>query len=352
VNVNEKAMLADELLPRLDAYFDAPDVRVALGLPRGAELRLAFLAQGEYNINYVLEASDGFRRVVRVNVGTQIGQAGGAQVAYEAAALRLLGPHRVAPRLDYLDDRLDRLPFGLLVMEFLPGAPLRYTAPEQIAAAAACLARLHQIPAPAGAPFIRRRALLDDLAEAREWLAPYLACERAPVEIRRLFERLLAHAEMVAARNAAHFPPPFALVHTDVQAHNFVVDDRAGLACTLVDWERPLIDDPSYDLAHFLLPTTTRWKCGYTFSAAEREHFLAAYCAARKDLAPDDVRARLELRWPFILLRALGWCAGAWVDYTGTGRAISNQDTLRAIESYLQPGELRALFGEWLRKPT
>lgn len=341
-------MLANELLPQLRRYLEARDVQAALGAPAERELRLSFLAQGEYNINYLLADDQTFRRVVRVNIGTQIGQAGGAQIAYEGAALRLLGPHAIAPQLYYLDERLDRLPFGLLIMEYLPGGPLRYADADQIAAAAVCLARLHQIPAPPDAPFIRRRALLDDLAEARLWLAPYLACERAPLETRALFERLLTHAAATAERNVARFPPPFALVHTDVQAHNFIVDDRHGLVCKLVDWERPLIDDPSYDLAHFLLPTTTRWKCDYAFSAAEREHFLAAYCAARSDLEPNELRERLRLRWPFILMRALGWCAGAWVDYTGPGRALSNRDTLLAIEAYLQPDELRSLFQEWL----
>jgi hypothetical protein len=376
-------MLATDLLPQLNEYLAAPHIRDALGLaPSG--WRLAFLAQGEYNINYLLTAEDGRQQVVRVNVGTQIGQAGGAQIAYEAAALRLLGPAGVAPQLHYVDDTLAELPFGLLAMEYLPGQPLRYDDPDHIATAAQTLARLHQTPAPRDGPFIRRRPLRDDLAEARGWLASYLACKRAPAPLRDLFARLLARAEAIATRQADRFPEPFALAHTDVQAHNFIVHDRTArtenreprtegprttdhgprttdhgpganlqsatcdLQCWLVDWERPLIDDPTYDLAHFLLPTTTRWKCGYTFSPEECEHFLSSYCAARPDLDPAELRARLLLRRPFILLRALSWCAGAWVEYTGEGRAIDNRDTLAKIEEYLRPDELRELFGEWL----
>jgi hypothetical protein len=48
------------------------------------------------------------------------------------------------------------------------------------------------------------------------------------------------------------------------------------------------------------------------------------------------------------MLRAVSWCAGAWVDYTGAGRAIAHQDTLDRIEEYLQPEMLTALFPEWL----
>ena len=140
-------------------------------------------------------------------------------------------------------------------------------------------------------------------------------------------------------------------MHTDVQAHNFIVasdEPDAAHDCRLVDWERPLLDDPTYDLAHFLIPTTTQWKCGYTFSPAEQELFLAEYCDARPDLAPAEIRARLRVRRPFILLRATGWCAGAWVDYTGAGRAIDNRDTLAKIEEYLRADYLAELFPEWL----
>jgi hypothetical protein len=359
-------MLATDLLPRLEAYAATPAVRDALQLATGMNWRLTFLAQGEYNINYLLTTDHDARLVLRVNVGTQIGQAGGAQIAYEAAALALLGRQGVAPRLLFVDDTLAALPYGVLVMEYLPGGPLRYDDPRHLRAAAETLARLHMIAAPASEPFIRRRPLHDDVAEARGWLASYLGCARAPAAIRDLFGRLLERAEHDAGRYAGRFPEPFALVHTDVQAHNFIVtDDRrrttdhsksqsavggqpSVVGCRLVDWERPLIDDPTYDLAHFLIPTTTRWKCGYTFSDAELHVFLDTYCAARPDLDPADIRERLWLRRPFILLRALSWCASAWVEYTGADRAIANDDTLRKIEEYLRPEELATLFPEWL----
>lgn len=352
-------MLANDLLPQLEQYCASPDVRAALGL--GERLwQLHFLAQGEYNINYLLASDDGARRVVRVNTGTQIGKAGGAQIAYEATALRALAGRAVAPALFFLDGTLAALPYGLLVMQYLPGGPLRYGDQEHIRAAAHTLARLHETALPPDHPFILRRPLIDDLAEAREWLAPYLACERAPRSVQAIFATLLQRAALHASRDHERFPPSRGLVHTDVQAHNFVVDDHADLemhgadaspraaTCRLVDWERPLLDDPTYDLAHFLIPTTTQWKCGYTFSPAERDFFLAEYSAARSDGSGAALQERLHIREPFILLRAISWCAGAWVDYTGPGRSVVNQDTLERIELYLQPEYLNTLFAGWL----
>jgi aminoglycoside phosphotransferase (APT) family kinase protein len=278
-------MLAAELLPEVERYVCRTEVAAALGL--GGTWALEFLAQGEYNINYLLRRDTDPPLVVRVNTGTQIGKAGGAQIAYEAAALRLLENTDVAPRLHYLDDTLTDLPYGLLVMEYLPGGPLRYGDPAHLTAAARTIARLHQVPAVPAETFILRRPLVDDLAEGRGWLEDYLACERAPADVRALFARMLERAEQDAERFAGCFPPPFALAHTDVQAHNFVVEERPERPHPrLVDWERPLLDDPSYDLAHFALPTTTRWKSGYTLSPAEIERFLRDYCAARPELDP------------------------------------------------------------------
>lgn len=341
-------MLATELLPAIETYLRRPEVAGHPGLQLTGDWDLRFLAQGEYNINYLLRRDTGPPLVVRVNTGSQIGRPGGDQIAYEAAALRLLAPAGVAPRLHYLDATLGFFPYGLLVMDYLPGGPLRYDDAAHLVAAARTLARLHQTPAVHGA-FILRRALVDDLEEARGWLAPYLDSPRAPAAARARLARLLERAADDAARYADRFPAPFALVHTDVQAHNFVVEERPdGPRCLLVDWERPLLDDPTYDLAHFTIPTTTRWKMGQTLSVAQIERFLAAYCAARPELDARELRARLEIRRPFILLRAVSWCAGAWVEYTGQGRAIAHADTLARIEEYLRPDELEALFPAWL----
>jgi aminoglycoside phosphotransferase (APT) family kinase protein len=339
-------MLTQTLLPRLETYLATPVVRNALDLH--GPFALSYLAAGEYNINYLLAADDGRKLVVRVNTGSQIGQAGGAQIAYEAAALRLLAGHAIAPTLYYVDDTLSRLPYGLLVMEYLAGEPLDYNDSAQIAAAATTLARLHQVRATDTAfAFIKRRTLVDDLAEGQSWLASYLHDERAAEPLRRRFAAALRGAERSAVRDAGRFPTPFALVHTDVQAHNWLADNTAnGPICRLVDWERPLIDDPTYDLVHFVLPTTTRWKCGVDLAAAQQEAFLAAYVAARPDLDPADLRERFALRYRFILLRALSWCAGAWLDYRS--RPLPNLDTLAKIEEYLRPEALDAWFGDWL----
>lgn len=350
-------MFAQETLSLLRAALPSPAFREPLGFTANERLSLDFLAQGEYNINFLL-AGETRRAVLRYNVGSQIGKASNAQLEYEAAALKLVGPFEngslenglpgVGPRFITLLS----YPVPLLVMEYLPGVPLDYADSRPIEAAAQTLARLHQIPIPVDAPFIRRTPCVDDVRETQGWLAAYFACERAPAEIKDALRHVLANAENRAEMDAALFPTPAHLVHTDVQAHNFIVHetpnnlpDAPSLSCRLVDWERPLIDDPTYDLAHFLIPTTTRWKCNYTFTASEEAAFLTAYFAARPALDPTNFTERLRIRRPYILLRALSWCAGAWVAYTQGDRLIAHRETLEKIEEYLRVETIEKLFG-------
>ena len=59
-----------------------------------------------------------------------------------------------------------------------------------------------------------------------------------------------------------------------MQAHNFIVADGVTDRAKLVDWEKPMLDDGSYDLCHFLTPTSTLWKMDYVLTDAERADFL------------------------------------------------------------------------------
>lgn len=337
-------MLATDLLTLLQNAL--PTLGEALGFRATETLEIGFLAQGEYNINFLLQGAEQ-RYVLRYNTGSQIGKAGNAQLEYEAMALKRIGLSGVSPRFITLLTE----PVPLLVMEYLPGEPLNYRNPEHITAAARTLAKLHQIGLEPGDTFIHRVPCIDDVREAQSWLAPYFSCERASAPVRQRLKEILQSATLSAEYDATLFPPTAHLAHTDVQAHNFIVHEskESGanatiLSCRLVDWERPLKDDLTYDLAHFLIRTTTQWKCDYTFSREEKEAFLNAYLTARPELNPGEIRHRLHVRQRYIALRAISWCAGAWVEYTQGNRAITHTQTLSKIEEYLQLDALDQLF--------
>jgi len=75
-----------ETLPSVEAYLSARSWR-DVPVMAGQSFRVTPLAQGEYNLNYLL-TGDETQLVLRVNVGTQIDRED--QIVYEYKALRLL----------------------------------------------------------------------------------------------------------------------------------------------------------------------------------------------------------------------------------------------------------------------
>jgi len=66
---------------------------------------------------------------------------------------------------------------------------------------------------------------------------------------------VLAALADTATRHQSRFhPEERVIIHTDVQAHTFIVGEPAADRAKLVDWEKPMLDDGSYDLCHFLAP--------------------------------------------------------------------------------------------------
>jgi thiamine kinase-like enzyme len=375
--------LADDLAPAVRTYLEAhPEV-----VPPPFHLRL--LAAGEYNLNYLATPADGTPAlahradgtrdgspqpaavVVRLSTGSQEVAAGAQQVLYEARALRLLEPSGVAPRLLHVDTTPVGLPYGLLIEEFLPGRPLEYLDPADLSRAAHTLARLHAFRLPEADSTLLRieRPLSMYLQFGREMLAPYRTAPDASGEALRILDAVERTLSAQAHLEDSRFPPSErGVVHTDVQAHNFVVTDVATDTATgsagdravtrLVDWEKPMLDDPTYDLCHFLAPTTTRWKCGVTLAEPAQETFMEAYLSAREGQlqAPvaqrepggarwrDALSERRRIRQPYVHWRAITWCTMAWVEYQRPDRPLRHQDTWERITEYLHPEFLEVLF--------
>ena len=332
----------EALLPSVRAYLSRRPQLIA------PPLDVSMLAQGEYNLNYLATSpTDGARLVLRLSTGTQEIATGDEQILYEAGALRLLAPLRLAPALVHVDATRAEIPYGLLVEEYLPGPPLDYARDRHIQAAARALATLHTFR-PADDSLLTRleRPLSTGLALGAGMLARYRADPDAAPAVLRVFDAVETALRRLASQEDTLFPSHLrGIVHTDVQAHNFVVspDETARL----VDWEKPLLDDPTYDLAHFLAPTTTRWKCDLDLAPHQEALFLETYTREVDVRSPGfahNLARRLDVRRPFVHWRATTWSAMAWVEYRQPGRAIKNADTAARIDQYLQPQFLESLF--------
>ncbi len=333
------------LLPKIRAYLAQQDWS---GVPvmAGRVFEVAPLAQGEYNLNYLISDAD-HQLVFRLNVGSQIERED--QIRYEYKTLELLKSCGATPRPHFVDDSRRFFERGILIMEYLPGEPLDYR--RDLAAAAQLFARIHQHPVAAESNhLIRETAPLSLIhAECAGLLRTYFDSELADPSIRAFLTELLHWADGARANEKYYQSDPWpCVVNTEVNSGNFIVNRPAG-TLHLVDWEMPRWGDPSQDLAHFCSPLTTLWKTEVRLGPRERRDFLDAYRACIRDRHLRDTLAeRVRLREPFVLLRGISWSAMGWVAYRTGSSGLKNPDTRAKLNQYLDLGFIRSLFDPFL----
>lgn len=286
---------------------------------------VSFLAVGEYNENYLVEAETG-SLVFRINHGSQLSL--DRQIEYEFAVLSCIAGSGVTPSPIFVDADA---PFGngVLVMQYVPGGPFDYAKDSE--KAAEIFARVHSIE-PCDGLITQPDAAAAIISECDGLLAKYQGHPRADRKTRLLQYRdtllnkleknplLLASDDMV-------------VVNTEVNSGNFLVD---GEQAYLVDWEKAVVSTRYQDLGHFLVPTTTLWKTDFRFEKSGRNRFLNRY----RDLAGlstglEELSEITSFMEDVIKLRALSWCYMAYYEYVSSDRNIKNEDTFRRIEWYL-----------------
>ena len=309
-------------------------------LPGGTPKSVAFLARGEYSLNFLARGEEDL--VVRLVTGSQIGLPLREQAPYEHHALQLLVPSGVTPKPYHVDPEPEGLPYPLIVEEYLPGLPLDYA--TDISAAARCVAEIHAL----GVPEDHRLQLHPDpapaiLAESRGLAEPYLNWDGAPTEskdaLRRGFERIEGFLE----RKDLFTGDDLAVVNYDLNTHNFVVE---GSVARLLDWEKARVAPRTQDLAHFLLPTTTLWRdeTATLLSPDQEGEFVEAYLERGPVADVERFRMQLEAMKTIVSLRAVSWCAWALQETAQSERPITNEETLKRSRSYLKPDFLARLF--------
>jgi aminoglycoside phosphotransferase (APT) family kinase protein len=355
----------------------------------GRNFRVEPLAQGEYNLNYLL-IDPPVRLVFRVNLGSQIERED--QILYEYRALELLKETGATPVPYFADDRghveisgraaegeisreVDRptgeippgpplekgradgkagrgvshtpseMDRGILIMEYLPGGPLDYRREREDAAK--LFARIHRVRVPEERNhLIREEAPLSIIFEECERLLPvYFESELADSNIRAYLGDV--RAWMNEARGGEKYfqaDPWPCVVNTEVNSGNFIVNRSAGTV-HLVDWEMPRYGDPTADLCHFCSPLTTMWKTDYRMDEDERRDFLRVYAEAVGDgHLRDTLDERFALRNPFVLLRGISWSAMGWVAYQTDFAGVRNPDTRETLKRYMDYHFIRSIF--------
>ena len=332
----------DETIQSVHDYIAASRLLDQLDLAK--DYQLSFLAQGEYNRNYLLQDREQ-RLVLRVNYGSQI--AVDNQIEYEYHTLLALQNSGVTPRPLVVDGSFQHLPQGVLVMAYIEGRPLDYSC--DIDVAAKIFAQIHatEISESQRAIFIHEQQLFSDrFKEATHWLKDVWQSQYLSVEQKDILQRVMRYAEDNCHREQYFIDSPLSCINnTEVNSHNFIINDQRP---TLVDWEKAVVSDPCQDLTHFMALTTTRWKTESVLDEQQQELFFRAYLEAIPAFQQASIRERVELYKPYLNLRAISWCAYAYVEYQRPDRAISNASTYKKLQEFLDVGFLKKLFHDQL----
>lgn len=315
----------------VDEYLHAhAGMREALAIAAQDDLKVEFLARGEYNVNYVCtHPASGQRLVFRVNLGSQMQLAD--QVGYEARALALLDPSGRTPKLYYVDSSKGFFGYGVLIESWFPGRALRYETDMQ--EAAQILADIHAVPVPVDHGLIEPkdplRGMLEECTTMFEYYRGWSGAQQGIVaRIDMWFTRAQRLVEVYAPGSRKH------LINTELNAGNFLINEQGSNY--LVDWEKPLIAEVEQDLAHFLAPTTTFWKTDTILNRQEAQGFLALYCQAVGDrFETSQILERLQPYMTLTCLRGLTWSAMALAQHYSRQRPVADDATLGKIKVYL-----------------
>lgn len=297
-----------------------------------------FLAQGEYNANF--RFANG-KRLLRIALGSQMHLEN--QIAYEYGALQLLKASGVTPTPRQLVREDPLLGAGYLVEDYLPGRPLQYEQDWEIAAT--LLSKVHQVPIPAAHGLrLAEQPLALMMQECQMMFQHYRDWAGQDPAITQRIEALLARASALPLQQPLAHP---CLINTELNSTNFLINHDATDSY-IIDWEKPLLGEREQDIAHFLAPTTTRWRTDYVFDQATQAAFVAAYNAHSPiAIAPYKLVQYLV----FTCLRGLTWCAMADVEYHQQTKLATNAATARVIREYLSVDfltQIEARFEQWL----
>lgn len=315
----------------LREYVRSSEYKEALKIPYSSEIGYKLLAQGEYNINYLfVHPVTKEKLILRVNTGSQMHLKD--QIGYEYKALKLLENSERTPKAIYVDGSLKNIEQGVLVMEFLEGKPLDYK--KDLAIAADCLADIHSIKLENTHLISPQNPLSAILDECKAMFELYRKSHLADIKKISMIERMLLEGDAKISK-LKNYSGGKSCINTELNSSNFLINGREKHNY-IIDWEKPILGDPSQDLGHFLAPTTTFWKTDDILDEKEIKYFIKQYeMAVNGRFNIEDLEERVNIYIPVNCLRGLTWCFMAWVQYQDKEKLIKNEDTFKKLNQYI-----------------
>lgn len=306
-------------------YLENSNIKDFFEIKKADKIEYEMLAQGEYNINYLIKHQKFGELVFRINTDSQMNLEN--QIKYEYDTLELLKNSDRTPIPFYLDDTKTFIPYGVLVMSFIKGVALDYK--NDLEKAAFCLADIHSQNTGKAHLIEAQNPKKVIVQESESLLEKYLSSKHSNAKVGKLLEKVYEKTFVINEQNLASSYKT--LINTELNSGNFLVDE----ACKLVDWEKAIYGDVAQDLGHFLAPTTTFWKTDVFLDREEKNFFVEKYTnAVNKRFELENISERTMLCISINCLRGLSWCAMAYTQYQ-EDRAIKNEFTYNKIKEYI-----------------
>lgn len=303
----------------------------------------SLLGYGEYNINYIFQ-SERYSKKLVLRIATDSQMDLDNQIRYEFDSLKLLKDSGRTPEAIYCDDRMRLLPYGFLVMEYLPGNSLDYR--EDLVYAAEILADIHNQEINKKNHLISPKNPIKSIyKECISMFSKYKESDLMNLGTKNTIEELLDRGKNIGAEDIGRRT----IINTELNSGNFLInkDGRSYL----IDWEKPLFAYPSQDLGHFLAPTTTFWKTDSILSREEIFHFLEVYTSRSNQYKdPKKLWKSVSSYLAINCLRGISWCSMAYVEYQNPNKLISNEYTYEKIKKYLSDDFLLRIGEEYLNE--
>jgi thiamine kinase-like enzyme len=294
-----------------------PDI---LGIRNTNLLNIIKMTPGSYNLNFHINAEQK-DFIFRVNIEQQSGLS--KQIEYEYNTLKFLEGHKLAPNVYHIDDTRRHFDFDILIEQYLEGPPLSLEK-SQIPDVAAVLAKLHSLH-PHGMKFITwQHPLKDTYNFVKNDIAYYATRKTAEKRIITLAKRIMKKIKSRIFKNDFPFQAD-CLNHTDVVCDNFIHTTK-GLR--IIDWEKPRVDDCTYDLSCFLAEPPQLWCSGHVLNAEDRELFIAEYARLSGKNA-ELLKKKVRIREPMVSLHWVFWAATKLCDLK---EARTTPELIEAVE--------------------
>ncbi|SHJ58300.1 Ser/Thr protein kinase RdoA involved in Cpx stress response, MazF antagonist [Hathewaya proteolytica DSM 3090] len=302
----------------------------------------SILGQGEYNISYIFNSKKYNKKLV-LRIATDSQMDLNNQIEYEYRALELLQNTKRTPKPIYYDDSKRLLPYGFLIMEYLPGNSLDYK--KHLKIAAEILADIHNENVPEVNNLIKPENPVKAIyEECLNMFGNYKKSNYTDESTIDKIENLLEIGKNISNDDIGHRT----IINTELNSGNFLINGE-NKDNYLIDWEKPVYGYPAQDLGHFLAPTTTFWKTDEILSRDEIDFFIKEYCKNSNEYKDENELWKSVKNYIAInCLRGITWCSMAYAEYQNPDKLIVNKYTYEKIKSYLSTEFLDMIKREYL----